>query len=267
MGALRRLFRTLLFIAFFILIPGGVGAFFNLKYLGPVFAGSGVLFLFLFLAFSDRWLMGLLSAVQITRGPLVSEIEGASIRLAIRDGIKFPRNPRNLPKIYVFQEAFPVFFVVRALTGGGCVLMSQGFLSSIPNARLQELAELSLDRLRTPGLVRVTGASVVVEVLLRFSPSGWSEWFAARALSVPLSKKLKPLSWTNAVQALLLIPFVWFFGYLATDQPWIIQSKEEGSGFTALRPLMGSRLIPGLSHELPSLSMRGLSLQMPLPSA
>ena len=240
---------------------------FHLRLLAPLGAGAGLLLALMICILSDRWLIDLYSAVPIAEGPLRRELEAAAERLAIRDGRVYRRSRGHLPKIYVFQETYPVLFVARSLGGRGSIILSQGLLSSIRNSRVRELMELSLDRLETAGLFRVSAASVLVEAFVRWSPPGWTEWFAARALGLPLSRKLGTLSWSNALKLLLLTPFVWCFGFLATDRPWLIGSLHESARYAALRPLIGSRLVPGLSNEIPSLSVRGLCLQMPLPEA
>ena len=265
MSWVRRGFNHFIFVFFFVLLFGGLGAGFYFKTGAAVGAGLGLGVALFLTMVSDRWLSELLSAVKIESGPLTREMEAASKRLGIRNGWNSPSRARQLPDIFIFQAAYPLVVVTRSWGGSGTLLLSQGLLFSGRDDRIPEVMEIALDRLQCPGLARVTAASALVEVLLRGAETGWAEWLAARALDIPISRKLAPLKWGNAVQNLLLTPFVWFFGRLSQDLPWRAEKQRGVPGLSALRPFIGSRLVPGLSHETPSLGVLGLSLQMPLP--
>ena len=265
MNWLRRGFNHFVFVSFFVLLIGGLGSLFHFKEGVAVGVFLGLCVPAFLVMISSRWLSDLLFAVRVESGPLLREMEAAHRRRSIRDGWNISKRTSQMPAVFVFQAAYPLVVVTRSWGGDGALFLSQGLLFSGRDDRLPEIMEIALDRLRCPGLARVTAAATLVELLLRGVGTDWAEWLAARALDIPLSRKLTPLKWKDAVRNLLLTPFVWFFGRLSTDIPWRATKQRDASSFSALRPFIGSRLVPGLSHETPSLGILGLSLQMPLP--
>jgi heat shock protein HtpX len=126
------------------------------------------------------------------------------------------------PRILIYADSYPNALVVRAITGRGSILVSQGMIALLSDRELREVMKLCLVRLGERTLVFQSLSSIFAICVLSLIPRSWSKLAFGRQISY--SKKETELGPFSTLVFLLLYPVVQFFLSVGT---WSFTASDE----------------------------------------